>query len=59
MSAKKPAQAGLLVDVPHRRYHAEPGTGVFCELWVRGLEKDFDPVKRAYYGFGLFFENGG
>lgn len=56
MASEEPAEAGFFVDVPHGGYDAEPGAGVFCKLRVRGLEEDFDPVKRSDHRFGL--ENG-
>lgn len=53
MTPKKAAHARLAVDVAHCRHNPEPGPGVFGELWVGGLEEDFDPVERADDGLGL------
>lgn len=41
------------VDVLHGAHDAEPGTGVFGELRIAGLEEDFDSVERRNQGFGL------
>lgn len=53
MATKESTHAILPVNVAHRRHYAEPGSSVLCELWIRGLEKNFDAVKGANNGFGL------
>lgn len=53
MATKEPAHAILPVDITHRHHCAEPGAGVFCELWIRGLEKNFDAVEGTDHSFGL------
>ena len=47
VAPEEAAHAGFTIDVAHRRYDAEPRTGVLGELGVGGLEEDFDSVERA------------
>lgn len=55
MAFEEPADPRREVDVADGGGEARPGTGVFCELRVAGLEEDFDPVEGADYGFCLLF----
>ena len=43
--SEETAHAILAVDVTHGSNHAEPGTSIFGEFWIGGLEEDLDAVK--------------
>lgn len=53
VSAEEPAEAVLAIDVTHGSHDAKPGTGVFGELRVGGLEEDLHAVEGPDDGFGL------
>jgi hypothetical protein len=53
MSAKETAYATGAVNVAHSSSNAEPATGVFLKLRIRGLKEDFDAVEGPNDGLGL------
>ena len=53
MPAEEAADAVLTVDVAHGGHNTEPGTSVFGELRVGGLEEDLDAVQGTDHCFGL------
>lgn len=57
VASEETADAVLTVDVSHGCYHTEPGTGVFGELRIGGLEEDLDTVEGTDYCFGLEFHS--
>lgn len=53
MATEKPTNAVLFINITHRCYNAEPGAGIFRELRVGRLEKDFDAIEGADNSFCL------
>jgi len=52
VATEQAAYASLLIDVLHRRHHAEPTSGIFGKLRVRRLEKDLDSIEGPDNCFG-------
>lgn len=53
MATEKPTNAVLFINIAHRCYNAEPRAGIFRELRVGRLEKDFDAIERPDDSFCL------
>ena len=53
MALEESPTSPLLINLCTSAKRSAPTPGVLLEVWVRGLEKDLDPVQRRNYCLGL------